>query len=235
MRSGLSPLDVCRKAKRMGIDRVILAFSGGKDSLAGWLILREAGIDVIPVYKVMFPDLDLDRNLCAFYSKFFGGVKIHVILHGLFYNMTRSNICADPVTMRINEKLHMNEAPRNDDMQERWKTAHGMTGVPTALCIKKSDSSQRMMAILRKGGEIARDKSMIYPMANASDKMSFEILIAHNCPLPSFYLENFESRDSFRITTLEWIREHAPKDFEKIRFWHPLIEAEYRRLGRKLT
>ena len=47
------------------------------------------------------------------------------------------------------------------------------------------------------------------------------------CPLPSFYLENFESRDSLRITTLDWIRRHAPNDWEKIKFWCPLIEAEY--------
>jgi hypothetical protein len=234
VRTGLSPIEVCRKAKRLGIDRVVLAFSGGKDSCAGWCVLKDAGIEVIPVYKVYFPDLNLDKNTMDFYSKFFGGVKIHMILHPWFYAMTATNIFADPVTVRINEKLNFRELPDNDKVQEMWKKEHGLTGVPTAMCIKKGDSAQRMMAILRRGGEISTDHRFIYPMANASDKMVYEILIAHDCPLPSFYLENFESRDSLRITTLDWIREHAPSDWQKIKFWCPLIEAEYRRLGRKL-
>jgi hypothetical protein len=232
-RSGLSPLEVCRKAKRLGITKVILAFSGGKDSCAGFCTLRDAGIEAVPVMKVQFPDLDLDNNIIAFYEKFFQ-TKIHKILHTAFYDTCRFRYFADPIGCRIFEKLNLKEAPDNNDQQEKWKRWNNLTALPTALCIKKGDSAQRMMAILRKGGEISRDLRTIYPMANASDKMVYEILVAHKCPLPSFYLENFESRDGLRITTLDWIREHAPNDWQKIKFWWPLVEAEYRRLGRNL-
>jgi hypothetical protein len=233
-RTGLSPLEVCRKAKRMGINKVVLAFSGGKDSCAGWLMLRQAGIEVVPVYKCWFPDLDLDKNTVAYYSKFFGGVKIHMILHHNMYVNLHWGVYADPVTLRTAEKIGFKGNPQLDDIQKRWQRDHGLGHIPTAMCIKKGDSAQRMMAILRKGGEISTDLMMIYPMANASDKMCYEILIANNCPLPSFYLENFESRDSLRITTIDWIRHHAARDWEKIKFWCPLIETEYTRLNRKL-
>jgi hypothetical protein len=231
-RKGMSPLETCRKAVRLGITKVVLAFSAGKDSLAGWLVMRDAGIEVVPVYKAFYPDLDLDRNTIIFYEEFFEA-KIEVIPHGLFWSQLRTNVHADPVTLRINEKIGFRQHIDIEWLQETWKKENALEECPTALCIKKYDSAQRMMTILRKGGEISTDKKTFYPMANASDKMSFEILIAHNCPLPSFYLEEFESRDWLRITTMDWYRKHAKKDWEKIKFWQPLIEAEYYRLGRK--
>jgi len=194
--------------------------------------MLEAGIEVIPVYKVFYPDLDLDRNIVLFYEEFFQ-TQIHVIPHGLFFSQCRGNVFADPVTLRILEKLDFRQHVDQEWLQDEFKKEFGLENVPTALCIKKYDSAQRMMAILRRGGEISSDKKMFYPMANASDKMVFEILIKHDCPLPSFYLEEFESRDWLRITTIDWIKRHAPKDWEKIKFWQPLIEAEYYRLGRK--
>jgi hypothetical protein len=231
-RKGMNPFEVCRMAKRQGINKVVLAFSGGKDSCAGWIALRSAGIEVVPVFKAQFPDLNLDRNTMNFYSNFFG-VKVHLILHASFYCIPKTNMFADPVTMRINETLRFWEKPDNDALQEAWKKAHGYEDLPTALCLKKYDSAQRMMSILRKGGEISTDRKTIFPMANASDKMAFEMLVDAKCPLPSFYLENFESRDGLRITTLDWIRKHEKEDWEKIKFWWPLVEAEYYRLGRK--
>ena len=36
---------------------VLLAFSRGKDSIAAWLALRAAGVDVIPYHMYLVPDL----------------------------------------------------------------------------------------------------------------------------------------------------------------------------------
>ena len=38
-------------------ETVILAFSRGKDSLAAWLALREAGVNVVPYHMYLIPEL----------------------------------------------------------------------------------------------------------------------------------------------------------------------------------
>lgn len=231
-RTGLTPQAIAQQAKRLGLNNVVLSFSGGKDSLAAWIVMRDAGINVVPCYKAQFPDLEFEQGMIRYYEKFFG-TKIHQVLHAGFYNMMSQSVFADPIMLRYQELLNFRERPDNDAIMQKWKKKHGYELLPTVIGLKKGDSAQRFMRIAR-AGVITKDKRFIYPMANASDKMCFQILKAAGCPLPSFYQENGESFDTLRITTLDWIQKHAPKDWERIQFWLPFIKLEYVRLNRPI-
>ncbi len=63
---------------------VILSFSAGKDSLAAWLLLRELGFDVVPVYKWLVPGLLFVERSLAYYESFFG-TRIRRYPHPSFY------------------------------------------------------------------------------------------------------------------------------------------------------
>lgn len=50
---------------------VRLAFSPGKDSLAAWLALRDAGVEVAPFHLYLVPDLEFVDESLAAYERFF--------------------------------------------------------------------------------------------------------------------------------------------------------------------
>lgn len=225
----MTPFDICKKAKNeFGITKVVLSFSCGKDSIAGWICLRECGIDVVPVYKFQFPDLQFEQNTVKFYEGYFG-CKIHQVPHRSFYSIFNQLLFQDPFGIRLIEDLDIFEHPSNDEILNRWKKQNGCEADTTCLCIKKPDSAQRAIRIV-KAGEITCDRRFIYPMANCGDQMVFTILRKFKCPLPSFYKDIGESFDTLRIPVMDWIKKNSPEDWSKIKRWMPLIETEYGRI-----
>lgn len=66
-------------------ETVILAFSRGKDSIAAWLALREAGVEVLPYHIYLIPDLAFVDKSLAYFAEWFGCGPILNLPHPSLY------------------------------------------------------------------------------------------------------------------------------------------------------
>lgn len=63
--------------KKSGIKNVTLGFSTGKDSIVGYDLLVKSGINVIPIYFYICPNLDFIENNIKIYEDYFKMIKMN--------------------------------------------------------------------------------------------------------------------------------------------------------------
>lgn len=85
---------------------VLLGFSRGKDSLAAWLALREAGVRVVPYHLYLVPGLTFVADSLAFYEDFFD-TKIINLLHPSLYRWLNSFLFQPPERCGIIEAAQL--------------------------------------------------------------------------------------------------------------------------------
>lgn len=66
----LAGLDLIKRVKEITGDTILLSFSGGKDSIAMWLYLREH-FEIIPYFLYWVPGLSFVEESMAYYEDFF--------------------------------------------------------------------------------------------------------------------------------------------------------------------
>jgi hypothetical protein len=222
-----SPYTVCETLRKRGVREVCLSFSAGKDSLAAWVALRHAGIKVVPLHFEIWPGLPLLERVVDFYQDFFK-TKIHRVPHKAFWDIFRQLLFVGPYHVRTIEDANLHESPSLGRITENFLQSIGKPDMWVAMGIKRCDSNIRRMVLAKMGTINARARK-VYPMANASDRITFAMLIKAGVPLPSFYPDLGESIDSITRPMLEWIRDHAPEDYAMMLALQPLLELEYAR------
>src|SRR5580692_5866130 len=85
-------------------DTVLLSFSCGKDSLAAWLRLREAGFRrIVPFYLWLVPELEFVEDGIRKYEKFFGETILR-LPHPSFPRLMRSLTFQSPERAEVIEQ-----------------------------------------------------------------------------------------------------------------------------------
>src|SRR5260370_26098405 len=77
-------------------ETVILAFSRGKDSIAAWLALREAGVEVLPYHMYLIPELRFVDESLAYFADFFGCGPILNLPHPSLYRWLANLVYQPP-------------------------------------------------------------------------------------------------------------------------------------------
>lgn len=210
---------------------VLLAFSRGKDSLAAWLSLREAGVEVRPFHLYLVPGLEFVDESLAFFEKFFG-VTIPQLPHPSLYRWLNNLTFVPPERRLIIEAAQLPE-PDYVAVSRLLCTEHyGLDPdiTLTADGIRAADSPNRRTAI--KGhGPVRPHVMKVSPVWDWRIRHVRAALADNRCPLPIDYELFNRTFDGLDIRFLAPIKERFPRDYERILEWFPLADLELFRAG----
>lgn len=211
-------------AREIAGDTLLLAFSRGKDSLAVWLELRDY-FTIIPYYCYMIPGgTSFERESLDYYERFFG-VKIYRFLHAQFWKNLNAFLYQPPQRVR---RIIEFGIPDYDyaDLVTGLAQMRGLDNPYVAFGYRANDSPRRRLLALREG-PMGRDAyRYFWPIWDWDLQRVADKLQAAGVALPPDY-----EYWGWTLTATDYqyahaIRDHFPDDWERIKFWYPLIEAE---------
>lgn len=208
-----------------GIRRSLLAFSGGKDSLASWCVMQGAGIEVIPVYHYVFPGLSFVERMLAYYEKRFQTPIIRLphpwLLQVLYYGAFSC-----PIGMKM--LCEGEYKSRCHDFASMLKAVRESLGDPNlwnAVGVKCGDSQNRSLVVTRCQGFDEKNLKW-YPLGYCGDRVAIEILARYDMPVPDDYWEVGRSYDVLTPCFCKGIAKYHPEDWKQIVEVFPLIETQ---------
>ena len=225
---GLTPSAELRNQLAAEGNPVLLGFSRGKDSLAAWLSMREAGITVVPYHLYLVPGLRFVEDSLTFYEDFFD-TKIINLPHPSFYRWLNGFLFQPPERCAIIEAAQFPE-PTYEELAGVLREDLGLPDAWNADGVRAADSPNRRMAMVTHGPvrEHLRKISPVWDWRIADVR---DALKRHNCPLPPEYEWFGRSFDGIDFRFLDPIRQHAPADYARILDWFPLADLEVFRRG----
>lgn len=205
--------------------RVVLHYSTGKDSIAAWIALRDAGFEVVPVYKEVIPDLSFIDSVIAAHEKYFGTEVIKVPYKGLFQELhNKYGGFDDNVSMEMLETKDKLASSYNmkDDFND---FILGYTKCSVAVIgVKASDSIHRRTNFVMSGPYNGKQRmySLCWRLAkNAPLKMIMDA----KCPLPRYYLYLGRSPELLFDSEYWFIKKYFPQDWERLCSFLPDAEV----------
>ncbi|WP_394360718.1 hypothetical protein [Amycolatopsis sp. SB7-3] len=224
---GVTPsAEVRAELARKGVP-VLLAFSRGKDSLAAWLALRDAGVEVRPFHFYLVPGLEFVDESLAFFEKFFG-VTIPQLPHPSLYRWLNNLTFVPPERRLIIEAAQLPEPDYVTVSRLLCTEYYGLDPDTTLTAdgIRAADSPNRRTAI--KGhGPLRLHVMKVSPVWDWRIRHVRAALAENKCPLPVDYEWFNRTFDGLDLRFLEPIRRNAPADYERILDWFPLCDLEF--------
>jgi hypothetical protein len=206
---------------------VLLSFSRGKDSIAAWLALRDAGVNVLPFHLYSIPGLRFIGESLAYFEDYFG-TRILNLPHPALYRMLTNYVFQPPERCQVIDDAQL-IVPTYDDVN---RLVRGHYGVPahTWVCdgVRAADSPMRRTAMATHGPRNLRGRRLHIvwdwkishvrqAMADAGVKLPVEY---------EWFGRSFDGIDA-RFTGP--IRDNAPDDWATILDWFPLAELDLMR------
>lgn len=221
--TALSGIETIKEvAKRQ--KKSLLAFSCGKDAVATWLAIREYFDEIVPYYLYLVPDLEFVNESIDYYERFFG-TKIVQLPHPSLYRMLNNFVYQPPERCLIIEQANLPEFEYVDiqmamcdmyDLDSKTLVADG---------VRAADSPMRRVAI-NTHGSINENLLKYHPIWDWKKADLVECFKKHNVKLAIDYKIFGRSFDGIDLRFLLPIREHFPKDYQKILEWFPLADLE---------
>ena len=223
----MSGIDTIR-AVRKQTDTILMSFSCGKDSIAAWLACREYGNfkRIVPFYLYSIPGLRLIEESLTYYEDFFQ-VKIHRLPQPAMYTQLRSCVFQPPERVRIIQQLDLPEFSR-EELEDDFRAVHKASKAFSAIGVRAVDTLNRRTALMR-FGPITHSKRKFYPIWDMKKIEMEQLLESSGCQLPPDYAMFGRSFDGINYSFIEPIRRLYPDDYERIKFWYPMVEAEFKR------
>jgi len=219
--TGPALYEVLREA---GGDTLLLSFSRGKDSLAMWLELRDY-FTIVPYYCYMVPGgLSYERESLDYYEQFFG-TKIYRLLHKQFWRNLNSMVFQPPERARRIVEFGVANYDYAD-LARGLATFCGLDNPYVAFGYRADDSPRRRLLVLREGPMGMEAYRYAWPIWDWNlERVATKIKQA-GVKLPADY-----AFWGWTLTATDYqytapIRDNFPDDWEKLKFWYPLIEAE---------
>jgi predicted phosphoadenosine phosphosulfate sulfurtransferase len=204
-------------------DTVMLGFSGGKDSVAAWLVLREHFKRVVPIFHYWIPDLEFVNQGLHYFEKFFSE-KIVRLPHPCFAQMIQAGAYQPPDRYPVCEWWNIEKATFRE--QADW-VAEDMK-LPSrwmAVGIRAADSVIRRK-VFQARGFVDLNQQKFFPIGNLKKDDLIHLFRTSGVKLSPEYSVMGRSFDGLNSLYLEPVRKYFPQDFRKILDWFPLAEAE---------
>jgi len=217
-------MNIAEKAYELGIRKATIGFSTGKDSVVGLDMLIKAGIEPIPIFFYQVPKLQFIEDNIKMYEDYFG-VKVarmpHPILHDyingaswqplnravLFYQFDFGSISFRECTEAFLEYNYITDVEYDCN------------------CMKMADSLNRRL-VLSKKPDIDQEKKIIYLTKYLTKTDVFDYIKKNNIPLTKDYDIFGVSWDGLAYHFLTGVKKFYPEDYEKIKSYFPMIDAE---------
>lgn len=219
------------RARLAALDEpVFLAFSCGKDSIAAWLAMQEAGIkEIIPVYLYHVPGLQFIEDQIAYFEDKFEA-KIHQYPSPFLYRALNALMFQSP-----GDRLDIIEAAQlpSPSHAEIWDVIREELGHPDAWIadgVRAADSIVRRASFVRHGVMKEHSKKV----SPVHDWLKAEVMGAiakAGIQLPVDYEMFGRSFDGIDYRFIAPLRERFPEDYARICEWFPLAPLEFVRRG----
>ena len=206
----------------------LLSFSGGKDSLCAWLVLREHFDRIVPFYMYGTPGLVWVNRILDFYEEWFG-TRIYRVPNPLLYKKLRLFVHQTPNRWAWIDSADL---PAFDarDIQMLVARQEGLSPEETftATGVRAFDNIQRRIAV-KKYGPIHWGNQTFMPIWDVNKRQVVDMLEAHGVPLSVDYQWFGRSFDGIDYRFIREIRTHAPEDWKHILDWFPMAWLEIER------
>lgn len=206
-------------------DTCLLSFSGGKDSLCAWIVLRGYFQRIIPYYVYRVPDLRwIDKILDRYESIF--ETRIYRLPDPNLYDMLRKNAFATP-----NRWAHIAAARlpiynwRDIEWLIKYQEGLDQEKVFTATGIRAVDNIQRRIAVKRYG-PIHWGRKTFMPIWDYKKARVIDVLEESGIPLSIEYEWFGSSFNGIDYRNAKVISEQSPDDWETILSYFPLAWTE---------
>lgn len=208
---------------------VALSFSCGKDSIAAWLAMREYGIEIVPVYFWLVPDLKFIDDELAYFEDFFG-TRICRYPNPSFFRLINHFVHQPPERLRFIEAANL----PTPDYQQTWEVILDELGLDPktwkADGVRAADSLNRRTSFV-KHGVMKENLRKVSPIADWLKSEVMECIEKAGVKLPIDYEIFGRSFDGIDYRFTEPMRKHLPEDYERLREWFPLMVGEFIRKG----
>lgn len=207
---------------------VLLAFSRGKDSLAVWVSLVEAGVEVIPCHLYSVPHLGfIDSSIRDFEAHF--GTRIRQYPHPWIYRALTGYYYQPPERCGTIDAAQL----ATYDFPDLWAAVREDLGLPedTWVCdgTRACDSPMRRIACKTHGPWRPKSGYKCLPVWDWQVADVRSALTAAGVDLPVDYDWFGRSFDGIDPRFLGPLRDHAPEDYERVLEWFPLADLVFLR------
>jgi 3'-phosphoadenosine 5'-phosphosulfate sulfotransferase (PAPS reductase)/FAD synthetase len=202
---------------------VLLAFSCGKDSIATWIALEAAGVDVVPAYLWLVPNLAFIDKSIAYFEKVFGK-RIARYPHPSFYRLINHAVFQAPERLRVIEAAKL-PTPGYGEVWDLVREDLGMEGAWVADGVRAADSIVRRASFV-KHGVMKHASKKVSPIADWLKAEVYGAIESRGIELPIDYKIWGRSFDGLDARFTGPMKKSLPEDFERLKEWFPLIEAD---------
>ena len=203
---------------------VLLSFSCGKDSIGCWLALKEHDIEVVPIYMYCPPDMPFINKEIEYFENFFD-CKIHQYPHKSLFEKLATGLFQNPQRIPLVCGFGF-DMPSYQDLWSKIKDDLELSQ-DTWICdgVRASDSIVRR-ASFTKHGVMKKHLTKCSPIADYLKNEVMGIIEKHGCELPVDYEWFGRSFDGLDYRFIKPLKDNSPEDFEHLKKWFPLIEAD---------
>ena len=217
--------ELCEKIADMFGTTIILKFSRGKDSIAAWLQCRRYFKIIIPVFQYLIPHMKFEDDSLDYYEQYFG-TRIVRVPHPSLYRMLNNWVFqSHPYQLEFIEEYNLVNFDYEDllsNVKEDYKLPEETY---TAIGLRVADNLVRRTSI-RKNGAYNPKTHTFYPIYDWSMDKLIDAIKAEKVYLPIDYKLIGKSFDGFQATFVQNIKKSLPDDFERIKKFFPLVEAD---------
>ncbi|MCL1923711.1 MAG: hypothetical protein FWG15_07660 [Propionibacteriaceae bacterium] len=203
---------------------VCLAFSCGKDSVAAWIALRDAGVEVVPAYMYYIPGLAFIDEQIAKYEDHFE-TKIQQYPHPMLAHALQNAGFQPPQRVPMLAAIDMPAI----DYQGMWDLIVEDLGMDEdtwrADGVRAADSIVRRASFTKHGAmkPTTRKVSPIYDWLKAK---VLQVIEDDKAPLCNDYEVFGRSFDGYDARFTAPLKQTYPEDYEKLREWFPLLDTD---------
>lgn len=205
-------------------------FSGGKDAVASWLKLREYFHTIYPVFYYLLPNLQVIEENLQYYEDYFKTKIIRVPNPNLF-RMLNSGVYQTPTTNRIIQSYEFPDYTYDDVFEWVKEDLNLPPSTWVAIGNRMFDNLNRYGSIKKYGAHNEKRRTF-YPVWDYKIADVVDICKKHNIKLSKEYTIWGKSFDGLDHRFIKPLKEHYPGDYEIVKSYFPLIEADLLRYGK---
>lgn len=227
---GFNSQDVIKEALRLS-PKVLLSFSCGKDSIGAYLAIRDAGFeDIVCFYMMQVPgNLSFIEESLDYYERtLFGGRRIIRVPHPFIARAMQRAVLQPPERLDLIKEMDFESFTAQDLSASIADWLGWPETTLTAVGVRATDSQNRYSMFKKRGMGVAVNQSngKFYPVFDWNkDKLLTEINKA-GVKLPVDYRLFGKTFDGLDLRFIAPLKKHFPADYEKLRFWWPMIDVE---------
>jgi len=216
--------DLNREIAKKSNGVCLLSFSGGKDSVCAWLVLRNYFSRIIPMHFASVPGLKSKERMLRYYEDAF---ETHIL-----------RMVGEEVSMALPRMMYQlpDEAPALAELEtpdwsklDAYEFVRKTLNLPKAWCaigISEGDSIDRRIYCKKTGGKNPQNLTF-YPHYNFTRAQVILTIRNSGLKLSDEYLWQNRSLGGVPSYTCNKLyQEHYPEDFERWKAVYPLLLAK---------